>query len=266
MIPGDLEYQQGLQTPLASCPNLRTFIDVIPEHELFVYHYLATDLLHIGQKPLSKETKRGILKSALTGLAELHDRGIIHTDYDETASDEISFKHVQVADLEDSVLLPPDENLSGCLCGNQLWRSPESWARARQNTPSDVFSFGVVIVYVMLNDMVFRVDEDGLAGHEDAWWHILRRHISFFGDEDGLRGLLQHISEENVFFERLITLAGDFDVERPRKPFALWHYVDADLRDLVVKMTNLCPAKRITAREALRHPWFCGDTDSEHNV
>lgn len=78
MIPGEFEYQQDLQKPLASCPSLRTVIDTIPEFELFVYHFLAVDLLQISQRPLSTET-RSILRSALIGLAELHDRGIVHT-------------------------------------------------------------------------------------------------------------------------------------------------------------------------------------------
>ncbi|OIW29042.1 kinase-like protein [Coniochaeta ligniaria NRRL 30616] len=264
MIPGEFEYQQELQNPLASCPNLRTVIDTIPKSELFVYGFLATDLLQISQRSLPGETRRSILRSALVGLAELHDRGIMHTDikpnsilldYEETTDGNLSISSVQISDLEDAVLLPPGHHLKGCLCGNQLWRSPESWARALQNTPSDVFSFGVVVVYVMLNDMIFRVRDEELAA-DDAWRHILRRHISYFGDEDGFRGLLRHIGEENEFFDRLIALAGDFDADRPRKPFAMWHYVDAELRDLAVKMTNLDPARRITAREALEHAWF----------
>ena len=176
-------------------------------------------------------------------------------DYSETADGGLTIQTVQISDLEDAVLLPPGKNLKGCLCGNQLWRSPESWARARQNTPSDMFSFGVVAICVMLNDMIFQVCDEELNG-SDAWWHILRRHISYFGDEDGFKGLLRHIGDDNPFFERLIALAGDFDAERPRKPFALWHYVDVEFRDLILKMTNLDPARRITAREALKHSWF----------
>lgn len=153
------------------------------------------------------------------------------------------------------MILPEGRNLKGCLSGNQLWRSPESWARAKQGTPSDIYSFAIVAVYVMLNDMIFLVSKEE-PNSEDAWRYILRRHVSFFADEDGFRGLLCHVGEDNPFFERLITVAGDFDSRNPRKPFVLWHYVDADFRDLVSKMTNLDPAKRITAREALEHPWF----------
>ncbi len=36
MIPGEFQYQRELQEPLASCPNLRTVMDTIPDFELFV--------------------------------------------------------------------------------------------------------------------------------------------------------------------------------------------------------------------------------------
>lgn len=107
----------------------------------------------------------------------------------------------------------------------------------------------------MLNDMIFRVSSDELNSG-DAWRHILRRHISYFGDETGFKGLLQHVGEDDPVFQCLIDLAADFGADRRRKPFALWHYVDAELRDLITKMPNLDPARRITAREALEHPWF----------
>ncbi|KAK2051027.1 hypothetical protein LY76DRAFT_529334, partial [Colletotrichum caudatum] len=80
MVPGEFEYQQNLQSSLASCPNLRTSIDTIPAFELLVYRFLAGDLLQISQKALSKATRKSILKSALSGLVVLHEKGIIHTD------------------------------------------------------------------------------------------------------------------------------------------------------------------------------------------
>ncbi|TKW50694.1 Cyclin-dependent kinase 1 [Colletotrichum tanaceti] len=263
LIPGEFEYQQDLQNSVASCSNLRTAVDTVPDFELLVYPFLAGDLLQISQKPLAPATRKYILKSALRGLAGLHEKGIIHTDikpnnilldYD-VAGGDITVRNVQVSDLEDAVALPPGKNLKGCLCGNQLWRSPESWARARQNTPSDIYSFGVVIIYVMLKEMIFRARDEELAS-KDAWRYVLRRHISYFADEDGIKGLLLHIGEDNPFFERLIDLASDFDASKPRSPFALWQYVDEELRDLIAKMTNFDPARRITAHEALNHPWF----------
>ncbi|EEH03603.1 conserved hypothetical protein [Histoplasma capsulatum G186AR] len=48
----------------------------------------------------------------------------------------------------------------------------------------------------------------------------------------------------------------EFSPENPRKPFSMWEDVDEYFRDLITKMTSLDPARGITAREALGHPWF----------
>ena len=161
---------------------------------------------------------------------------------------------MQISDLEDAVHLKPGMNLRGCLSGNQFWRSPEAWARAKQNKPSDIYSFAIVAIYVMLKQIVFWPgNEAATSTNGEAWRPILYNHISYFADEDGFQGLLNHIGEKNDFFERLITIAPEV---KPRKPFSLWQNVDTDFRDIIVKMTNLDPARRITAQEALEHPWF----------
>jgi len=79
MIPGEYEYQQDLQKPLSSCPNLRTVIDGLIDAELFIYPFLQTDFLQFTQKNLTNATRKSILESALNGLAAMHDRNIIHT-------------------------------------------------------------------------------------------------------------------------------------------------------------------------------------------
>lgn len=75
----EFEYQLDLQTPLAGSLNLRTVMDTIPEHLLFVYEYLNDNLLELAEKenPPSAERKK-ILRDTLTGLADLHERGILH--------------------------------------------------------------------------------------------------------------------------------------------------------------------------------------------
>jgi serine/threonine protein kinase len=190
-------------------------------------------------------------------LADIKPKNVL-LNYEEMPDGSLVSQDVRISDLEDAVVLPPGKNLRGCLCGNQLWRSPESWARARQNTPSDVFSFGILAIYVVLGQMIFLAGfSDEQVSGEDAWWHILRRHVSYFAtDEDSFKGLLRHFGVEDEWFDRFAALAADFGPEKPRKPFANWEYVDAGFRDLIVKMTNLDPARRITAREALEHPWF----------
>lgn len=78
-VPGDFEYQQEIQAPLAGHPNLRTIVDTVPEFELYVYPYMTGDLLRFTRKPITEEQRRSILREALQGLAALHDRNIIHS-------------------------------------------------------------------------------------------------------------------------------------------------------------------------------------------
>ncbi|EFE44100.1 hypothetical protein TRV_01118 [Trichophyton verrucosum HKI 0517] len=187
----------------------------------------------------------------------------------------MNVKAVQILDLEDTVIVPPGKWLRGPLCGNAIWRSPESWRRSRQNQASDDFSFGIVVwqpfsrdryskvphsncpqmIYVMVNEIVFRVNDNQLTA-DDSWYYILRRHISYFANEDSFNGFLQHIGKENIFFERLVALVGTFTPGELRQPSETWDHVDPDLWDLVGKMTNLDLTRRITEREALQHRWF----------
>ncbi|KAI1816901.1 kinase-like domain-containing protein [Poronia punctata] len=264
MIEGEFEYQLDLQKLVSSSPNVRTVVDTNKEHEIFMYPFLIGDLLRFSQKELAMEARRDILRSALRGLTDLHENNILHNDikpnnilidYEQGSSGDIVVKSVQLSDLEDGVLVPPGKWLSGPLCGNQLWRSPESWARSRQNHASDVFSFAIVMIYVMKNVMVFLVPDDQLKA-EDSWRYILRRHLSYFADRDGFNGFMHHIGEENPFFERMMAIANDFPPENPRQPFESWSDVEPVFKDLIIKMTRLDPTCRITAREALKHPWF----------
>ena len=45
-------------------------------------------------------------------------------------------------------------------------------------------------------------------------------------------------------------IAEGFNKEFPRAPFTLWKDIDPEFKDLVGKMTNIDPKRRITAHEA----------------
>lgn len=54
-------------------------------------------------------------------------------------------EQVQLTDLEDAAYVPSDCNIRGKQVGNWMWRSPEAHLQGHVNTPSDMFSFGVVV-------------------------------------------------------------------------------------------------------------------------
>lgn len=78
MIKGELEYQTELQKLVSSSPNVRTVVDTNHEFEIFIYPFLIGDLLRFSQRKLATEARKDILRSALRGLADLHERDILH--------------------------------------------------------------------------------------------------------------------------------------------------------------------------------------------
>ncbi len=105
--------------------------------------------------------------------------------------------------------------------------------------------------------MLFFSDEANEAA--DASDMILKIHVSRFADDvDDFGGFIEyHGGEEDPFVQRFLELLYSFDREgKKRAPFRNWHPVDPQFQDLVCKMTCLDPRRRITAREALQHPWF----------
>lgn len=105
--------------------------------------------------------------------------------------------------------------------------------------------------------MVFFSKEANHA--EDASDMILRLHVSHFVTTvDHFGGFVEyHGGEEDPFVQRFIGLLASFDGKNEKRmPFSKWYPVDPQFKNLVCKMTCLDPRRRITAREALQHPFF----------
>lgn len=109
-----------------------------------------------------------------------------------------------------------------------------------------------------------------LGRDEDFYKHIslgvyqilirLQRQVSYFGDAEGVEGLLKHLGDDEVNKETISSLwEGRNDEKIPYKPFTTWPEAeDEAFRDVIKGMTNLDPSKRLTALEVLKLPWFSG--------
>ena len=86
----------------------------------------------------------------------------------------------------------------------------------------------------------------------------LQRQVSYFGDEEGLRGLVKHVGDQPVDREVLQMLWEDRNEDNiPYRPFAEWSDVgNVEFKSLIEGMMNLDPKNRLTAKQALKHPWF----------
>ncbi|KAI9926092.1 hypothetical protein AWENTII_008831 [Aspergillus wentii] len=228
------------------------------------------DLLSLVKKGISMRARKKILKAVLLGIAELHERDVIHLDI---KPDNIMVNHhrdgeediirkVQIIDVENAAYLPRRRCIKGMLPGNDNWRSSEGHFKGELNKPTDIFSFGIVCIYAMLGRVI-------LGPHDDFEKHYskgalpvyirLQRQVSYFGGREGIKGLLRHISDDEISCEMLRMLWDDRFEEIPYIPFSEWPGVtDPVFKDFIQELTNLDPAKRLTVRQELEHPWLSG--------
>ncbi|CAK4033849.1 calcium calmodulin dependent kinase [Lecanosticta acicola] len=248
---------------------LRLPLDTIPDERIFVYKYLSDDFLQLVRKDISLQNRRSILRAALHALKELHEKDVVHLDIKPDNimvqcrhnDPETIVEQVQLTDLENAAYLPPGRCIKGMLAGNDNWRSPEAHFKGELNKFSDVFSFGLVCIYAVLGRVVCGPDDD-FAKHEAQGalpaMIRLQRQVSYFGDRDGLNGLIKHVGDNEVNCQVLSMLWDERNEDYiPYKPFVEWPEVqDEAFRNLIKGLTNLDPTRRLSTYQALQHPWF----------
>jgi serine/threonine protein kinase len=108
---------------------------------------------------------------------------------------------------------------------------------------------------LLLRRVIFWVD---MPQNSDPSFAILERQISHFAEKEDIDDFLEYLGRSHPWRSDFNRITESFTQENPRRPFSLWRsdVLDADFKDLIRKMTHFDPRKRISAREALAHPWF----------
>ncbi|KAH7359960.1 kinase-like domain-containing protein [Pyrenochaeta sp. MPI-SDFR-AT-0127] len=238
--------------------NLRVIEDVIPGKSMFVFKYFQSHFLGLVQQNLPLEVAGAALEQALLGIAEIHDKDIVNSDIKadnilvdcKDCQEEIAIDKVKIADLEDAAYLPP----------NAAIRSPEAHAAGPIGKPSDIFSFAIVMIYPLSKRIIFHVTDEELDGGKlERIAIVVERQMSLFGEWQSINEFIgDYLAPDNPYGQIFLITRDGFGQGTPRNPFRLSKSFDDDFKDLVVKMTDFNPAKRITAREALKHKWFNG--------
>ncbi|RDL40784.1 Serine protein kinase [Venustampulla echinocandica] len=235
-------------------PYLRLMRDIILEQSILIYDYATDHLLSFAQKQIPLAIRKRILGDAL----HVKENNIL-VNY-ENVDGKIVVKSVQLGDLEDAAYVPPGSDIVGSKVGNQLWRSPEAHAQGPVNSPSDMFSFGIIVMYIRPFPNRNFCPQEMEDPEMEPLSIILERQLSYFAEPDTFDTLLRHLGPESPWCEILTVVRSGFNEQNRRKPFRLWKVekpgFDQDFMDLVGRMTNFDLVKRITAREALAHKWF----------
>lgn len=131
--------------------------------------------------------------------------------------------------------------------GTQGFRAPEVLSKViHQTTALDIWSCGIVFMCILSRRYPLFYQKSTLNEYYE-----LMEFCSFFGSESVIKGLKEMNRDvENIPFVEPAPLREMF----LRSQWEEW-MVDVSM-DLLMKMLQINPANRITADEALKHPFF----------
>ncbi|PYI01179.1 serine/threonine protein kinase [Aspergillus sclerotiicarbonarius CBS 121057] len=200
-----------------------------------------------------------VSKKVLEGLAVLHEDGYVHTD---VKLDNILVNHgpngqrftdVQLADLENTVHIDSKFCKDRNLIGAPFWRSPEAQLGLEWGPPTDIWSFGAMVISLIWGDNFFIFKPDVPRGHEEYELKILTKYHVFFGPYPP--SYVDLADEETL---AILSYVMDSVPPEKMKPFsrASLREISVEDREFVLRIMRLDPRDRPTARELLGDRWF----------
>ena len=269
---------------LSNHPSILRLIEVLHPKEdslTLVFERLSLDL----RQYMDQYYKRGFpiemirlyTQQILSGLEACHTNHIIHRDLKpHNILIDSSGKQVKIGDfgLARGFAIPVTGYSSKVVT---LWyRPPEILLGSCQYGASvDMWSLGCIIVEMITGEAIFKGKncDDQMrriikilgSPTSDEWFHLLGNHghaantsISSHGSSLGTSG--ENDTCSIVFLRNLRVEPVDFS-----KLFAKFSNCSTHLIDLVSNLLAIMPSKRLTAQEALRHPFFSASDDKDFN-
>ena len=223
-------------------PNVQDLVDVSVENDKV---YIVSSLCRGGDLAqalqlrgcLCEEDAKTVMAGIFRGLSYLHSRGVVHRDIKlenillSKGSHDMS--NVKIIDMGFAKKLSGSDATSegealNTVCGTPLYIAPElvrptlesgkRHDKARFGTQADMWSCGVILYSLLSGCLPFHTD-----GKQSM--------IELFEDIEG----------------------AFYDFSDP-----VWSIVSDEALSLIEGLLEVDPCKRLTAEEALRHPWMAG--------
>ncbi|XP_037081808.1 ribosomal protein S6 kinase 2 beta-like [Pollicipes pollicipes] len=208
-------------------PNIITLRDVYEDERSI---YLVTELLQGGelldkllrQRYLSEREAAAIFHVVASTVQYLHNSGVVHRDLKPSnllyASRSCRPESLRIVDFGFSKQLRTSNGLLMTPCYTASFVAPEVLKRQGYDASCDVWALGVLLFTMLSGRTPFASSED-----------------------DSPAAILRRIGEG-----------------RPDFSSGTWPSVSPAAKDLVRQMLHVDPGQRVTASEALRHPWVMG--------
>lgn len=199
----------------------------------------------IQRKTFTEIDAKEIVRCILQTLEYLHSKGISHGDIKPENImfvNENDVNKIKLVDFGFAQFCEKRDSRTASL-GTLGYKAPEIFENKGRNIKSDIWSVGV-ITYILLcgfppffSDKELFNDIDSLINA--PFWY-------FFNDET--ESLLEQIKSGNVSF-----------------PEKYWSHVSEASKDFVCSLLTVDTEKRLSASEALKHPWMTNKIKVKHD-
>ncbi|KAK8893336.1 hypothetical protein M9Y10_021753 [Tritrichomonas musculus] len=268
-----LKYIFNSSLPEQSLANVCKFESIFfyHGHECLVTEALGPTLLKILKERrfagLGLDLVQSVLKDLLAALAALSTINLIHTDVkpENILQKSMTSRHVKLIDYGNSVIVGDYRNF---YIQSRFYRSPEVMLNLPFDTKIDVWSLGCVAAELMLGlPLLPGVNEDhqfflinkmlGPFPERMIEESPIRDH--YFDSNNQIRPELNSPDFKPYFVQDKLV---DIILGYPIRADANQSFIEAERRnrdlfvDLLVRMLKLDPDERISAEEALSHPFL----------